>query len=333
MESEINKDFIFNHFARKTSPLQRELIAQWLRDKANEEAYYEWLEEWETKHPQYIANTESAHQRYSTFIEQNPNDETVAAPPRLFLGKPNWFERSWLIAASVLLLLYSGAFLGRNQLLYQTYETDFGETQSIRLSDGSTVILNANSQLQVPRWGFGESTREVTLTGEANFDVAHTPTNQKFIVKTSKNLNVIVLGTNFTVFTRQRGSRVTLNQGQIKLQYKEGATTRQLLMKPGQRATFDPQNHIALNTTRQPEQQPVWNGKRFVFNETPLLEVAYMLEENYGLQVEIRDPELARRVLIGSIDAESADQLLQSISELLDINVIRQGNRVQLISH
>jgi transmembrane sensor len=333
MESEINKDFIFNHFARKTSPLQRELITQWLRNKSNEEAYYEWLEEWEAKHPQYVANTESAYQRYTNFIEQNPNPETAVDQPALALGKRNWFQRSWLIAASVLLLLCSGAFLGRYKLLYQTYETAYGETQSIRLPDGSKVILNANSRLRVPRWGFGQRTREVRLSGEANFDVTHTPTHQQFVVKTSKGLNVVVVGTNFTVFSRKRGVRVALNKGQIKLQYNEGATTRQLLMKPGDLATLNPQNHMALYTRKQPEQQPVWSGKRFVFNETPLQEVAYMLEENYGLQVEIRDHELARRVLIGSIGAESADQLLQSISELLDINVIRQGNRVQLISH
>jgi len=42
METDINKDFIFMHFARKTSALQRELITQWLKNRTNEEWYYEW---------------------------------------------------------------------------------------------------------------------------------------------------------------------------------------------------------------------------------------------------------------------------------------------------
>lgn len=333
MESEIDKEFIFSHFARKTSPLQRERIAQWLRHTANEETYYEWLEEWENKHPQYIAQTEVAHQRYADFLVRNPADDSDIESVPLLSNRRKWFRRSWLMAASVLFLLATCAFLGRNQLLYRTYETAYGETRSVQLPDGSRVCLNANSRLQVPRWGFGNSTREVTLRGEANFDVRHTPSHQKFVVKTQKGLHVIVLGTDFTVFSRERGVRVALNKGRVRLQYQEGTTHRQLVMKPGQLATLDRQNHIALNTIKRPERRPDWSEKRFVFDETPLREVAYMLEESYGLQVEINDPELAQRVLVGSLRAENADQLLQSISQLLNVNVIRQGNRVQLISH
>lgn len=332
MESDINKDFIFRHFARKTSPLQRERIARWLRDKANEEAYYEWLEEWENSHPQYVAQTETAYQRYADFLARNPADEADDESLPLLSNRRSWFRRSWLMAASVLFLLGICAFFGRNQLLYRTYQTAYGETRSLRLPDGSRVVLNANSRLRVPRWGFGNSTRQVTLRGEANFGVTHTPSHQKFVVKTEKGLDVIVLGTDFTVFSRKRGVRVALNKGKVRLQYREGAENRQLLMKPGQLATLDPQNHIALNTIKRPEQRPAWSEKRFVFDETPLREVAYMLEESYGLQVEINDPDLADRVLVGSLRAENADQILQSISQLLDVNVIRHGDRVQLFT-
>jgi len=104
-------------------------------------------------------------------------------------------------------------------------------------------------------------------------------------------------------------------------------------MKPGQFVTLDQTNHIAQNVIKRSQVHPTWSEKRFVFDETPLREVAYMLEESYGLQVEINDPELAQRVLVGSLRADNADQLLQSISELLAIHVVRRGNRVQLLSH
>jgi transmembrane sensor len=333
METEINKEFIFSHFARKTSPLQRERIAAWLRDKAHEELYYEWLDEWESRHPQYVAQTEQAYQRYTLFMEQNPGADELSETMPLLADQSVWTRRSWLIAASILLLLCGYSFLERDQLMYRTYETAYGETRTIRLTDGTTVLLNANSSLRVPRWGFGESTREVTLSGEANFAVTHTPSHQKFVVRTAKNLDVVVLGTNFTVFTRKRGTRVALNKGRVQLNYHEGNTNRAVIMKPGELATFDPQNRMALNPIKHPESRPAWSQKRFVFDETSLREVAAMLEESYGLSVEINDPELAERVLIGSLRAENADQLLQSISVLLDINVIRQGDRVQLLSH
>jgi transmembrane sensor len=333
MESEINKELIRSHFARKTSPLQRELIAQWLRQRENEEQYYEWLEEWEMQHPQYITQPELSFQRYAGFLAENPHNEEVEKTtnaPIMSLST-GWNRRNWLVAASILLLLSAGTLLFRNQILYQTYQTPFGESRSIQLADGSTVILNPNSTLRVPRWGFGHKTREVLLTGEANFSVTHTPTDQKFIVKTDNQFDVVVLGTEFTVFARKRGARVVLNKGKVQLQYREGEIARQLTMKPGDLVTLDPTNHVALKTVKQAQFQPVGKEKRFVFEETSLEEVAFLLEENYGLQVKIKDQALAERVLMGSFQADNVDQLLQSISELLDVNVVRQGNQVQIM--
>jgi ferric-dicitrate binding protein FerR (iron transport regulator) len=332
MEAEINKDLIFTHFARKSSPLQRELITQWLREKPNEEQYYEWLEEWETKHPQYLTQSENALRQYTTFLAANPHQEEVntsGSAPDLPLSS-RWSLRQWLVAASVLLILGAGTVLFRHQILYQTYRTAFGETCSLRLADGSTVMLNANSSLEVPRWGFGRKTREVLLTGEANFSVTHTADAQTFVVKTANRFEVVVLGTEFSVFARKRGASVLLNKGKVQLQYQQGETARQVTMKPGDLVTLDPQNHMALKTTKQ--QQPAWQEKRFVFDEMSLQEVACLLEENYGLQVDINDQALAGRVLMGSFRADNVDQLLQSISELLDVTVVRQGNRVQIMT-
>lgn len=333
MEATINKEFVFNHFARKTSPLQRELIARWLQEKANEEQYYEWLEEWENEHRQYSAPLDMASQRYARFLAENPEEKPQSAVTLSMSERRHWWQTGWFVAASALLIGCLTAFLRSDVFLYETYETTFGETRSLKLTDGSTVLLNANSTLHVPRWGFGQNTREVRLTGEADFSVAHTPSNQRFVVKTDKHFDVVVVGTEFTVFARKRGAHVALHKGKVQLQYQEGHTAKQLMMKPGQLATLNPNNHLALKETKAVLTPPFGGQKRFVFNEVSLQEVAYMLEENYGLRVELKDHELASRVLVGSVRADNVDQLLQSISEILDINVVHQGNRVQLQSH
>ncbi|MBD2702963.1 FecR domain-containing protein [Spirosoma sp. BT702] len=329
----VNKELIFNHFSRKTSPIQRELIANWLREESNEERYYAWLEEWENKQPQYLTKSEEALRRYSMFLVENPHENvanTTGHVSELPLSN-RWTRTQWLLAASILLLLGISTFLFRNELLYQTYQTAYGETRSIRLSDGSSVLINANSRLEVPRWGFGRQTREVTLAGEATFSVTHLPDAQRFIVKTANNFNVVVLGTEFSVFARKRGARVALNKGKVQLQYREGLMAKQVIMKPGDLFTLDLHNHLAIKTISQHKKQISWQEKRFVFDETTLQEVAYMLEDNYGLQVSIKNRELAERVLMGSFRADNVDQLLQSISELLDITVVRQENKVQIM--
>ena len=333
METTINKEFVFNHFARKTSPLQRELIANWLQAKANEEQYYEWLEEWENEHRQYSAPLEIASQHYARFLAEHPEKHAHSVATLSASDRRQWWRTGWFVAASVLLIGCLAAFLRSDAFQYETYETAFGETRSLKLIDGSTVLLNANSTLRVPRWGFDRNTRQVRLTGEADFAVTHTPSDQPFIVKTDKQVDVVVLGTEFTVFARKRGARVALHKGKVQLQYQEGHTARQFLMKPGQLAMLNPGNHLALKEAKAVLTPPVWGQKRFVFDELSLQEVAYMLEENYGLRVELKDHELASRVLVGSLRADNVDQLLQSISEILDINVVHQGNRVQLQSH
>lgn len=333
MESEVNKELIFSHFARKISPLQRELITNWLREKPNEEKYYEWLEEWENRNPQYLTQTEKATEQYATFLTDNPHTEDTRptnVPTSLSVSR-SWNSPFWVVAASIVLVVSVAGLLFRSQLIYQTYTTTFGETRSIKLADGSSVRLNANSSLQVPRWGFGSSTREVVLAGEADFSVTHTPDDQKFVVKTAKDFEVVVLGTEFTVFARKRGARVILNKGKVQLHYQENKIAKRITMKPGDLVTLDPENHIALKTLKQPQLYLAGEANRFVFEETTLEEVAYRLQENYGLQVDIKNRDLAERVLMGSFQADNVDQLLQSISELLDVNVVRQGNHVQIM--
>lgn len=330
MESEINKELIFSHFERNTSPLQRQLIAQWLQTPAHEEQYYEWLEEWEMSHPQYLAQTEPAYLKFTGFMASNQHSDTAGPETDVVPVIRQWPARQWLVAASVLLLLGLGAWLLRNPIMYQTYSTAYGETRPIRLPDGSQVILSPNSSLQIPRRGFGTSTRDVELTGEATFSIVHTPDDQRFTVRTANNVTVVVLGTEFSVFARKRGARVQLHKGKVQLDYRQGKATRHLTMKPGDLATLDRQNHMQLRRADHPLPQLTGTDKRFVFDETSLQEVAWLLEDNYGLQVTINDQALAERVLMGSFRADNVDQLLQSISELLDITVVRQGNKVRI---
>jgi transmembrane sensor len=331
MEPTITKGLIFNYFKRRSSPLQRELISKWLQDKANEELYYEWLEEWESKNPQYLVQSEPALHRYMNFVmepspvELSGTSYTAGVSVSKSIHRNHWY---WLAASTTILIILG--FLFRGSILYQTYETAIGETRSFKLSDGSAIRLHANSALRVPRWGFGQKNREVTLMGEADFSVRHTPDSKKFIVRTAKDFEVEVLGTEFSVFSRSRRAKVHLKSGKVHLHYREKKTPKSMILRPGQLVLLDPKNHADLKTHDAPVQQPIRQGERFIFDETSLEEIAYMLEESYGLRVDIEGEGLSGRVLMGSFQADNLDQLLQSISELLNINVVRQGNRVLL---
>ncbi|GAB3918778.1 FecR family protein [Larkinella terrae] len=327
----INKELLFAHFAGKTTPLQKRLIEQWLQDETNQESFYRWLVEWEHQSPSYAPNLDSALERYVQHMEVNAPVSSGPVETGTEPIRRSGFSRHWLAAAAVFIGVLLAGWLGRERILYQTYQTAFGQTRSITLPDGSRVTLNANSELQVPRFGFGNQTREVILFGEAFFSVTHQPGNQRFLVKTRENFNVTVLGTEFTVYTRTRGGKVMLRRGKVQLSYTENRQQRQVMLKPGDLATFGTRNHLQLRSQVEPEKYSAFTERRFVFEDMPLREFGEMLTENYGLQVEISDDTLARRTIVGSFRADNADDLLNTISELFGIRVIRENNTVRFV--
>ncbi len=169
-------------------------------------------------------------------------------------------------------------------------QTEYGQTSSFVLRDGSRVTLNANSTLWVPRLGFDTGTREVQLEGEAEFSVRHTLDNRRFVVKTSDIFQVEVLGTEFTVYARPRGTKVALTQGKIRLDYTQGTDKKQLMMKPGERATMDQKGDLTVEASENPEAESAWKEQRFVFNNTSVQEICNLLQESFGLVVRTERP-------------------------------------------
>ncbi|MBC7890784.1 MAG: FecR domain-containing protein, partial [Sphingobacteriaceae bacterium] len=179
MSEPLPKTLLADFFDGKATALQRQWLAEWLQNPENQTWFYLALDEWETKHPQFRADVDAAIGQFRAALQIPVPEPVVLLPARRPL-----LRSPWLWAASVALLLLAGGFFGRDVLFYEIHRTAYGEMRSFQLSDGSTVALNANSTLWVPRWGFGENSREVRLDGEAEFSVRHLPNHQRFVVKT-----------------------------------------------------------------------------------------------------------------------------------------------------
>lgn len=313
--------------------MQKRLIEEWLRSDLNREAYYRWLVEWEHQSPQYLPSLESKVEAYLDFLENHPTTETAETSP----GEPtsghttrrNWL--GWLTAATVLLVIGTLGWLNQSKLFYQTHATGYNETKTLRLSDGTEVIMNANSTLLVPRFGFGTQSREVRLEGEASFSVIHTADDQKFIVKAENDLEVVVLGTEFTVSARPRGAKVTLNKGKVKLHYGKQDSRKEVTMAPGELVTLDREGQAKLGKTNNTQPQNAWAAHQFVFEGTSLQELAYLFRDNFGLKIEIGDEELRAMSLYGSFRAESAEQLLQELSAAANLRYEQKNDTIYIL--
>ncbi|MFD1143751.1 FecR family protein [Larkinella insperata] len=329
MKPEISKEMVFHYFEGRATAFQKELIEGWARESVNFEQFFVWLQEWENKNLQYASDVEVGIARHRNRMnDQNRNSANPSSQPGEVAGR-NRFLRSihtsWLVAASLLIVMLAAGLLFKDLIRYQTYTTDYGEIRRLQLPDGSKVVLNANSSLRVPRFGFGADTREVHLRGEANFAVEHTPSHQRFVVKTEKNFNVEVLGTEFNVYARPlANARVVLNKGKILLNYQKDHQIQKLLMKPGDLVTVDARGRAEQQKTANPQKYSAWKVHRFVFEKTSLKEVCALFKESFGLQVSIPDNNLAQLTISGSFTAINAEELLDILTEDSGLTYSRQ---------
>jgi transmembrane sensor len=322
MELELAKHLAVNTFTGTATPMQQQLVEQWLAEPAHQELYYQWLEEWEQASPQFLPDTGRA---YQTFLAKTSAGATAAPPTREAPVRPlrRW---RWQVAATV--LLAAGAWLGWEPLWFCTYQTAFGQVETIVLPDQSTVVLNANSRLRVPRFGFGARTREVTLLGEAEFSVRHLAQHQRFLVHTPGGVVVEVLGTEFGVYARPRGTKVALHQGKVQLRAPAQPV---VAMRPGEVASVDAKG--ALRVQKPAELKPAgpaWQAHTFVFDNTSLQEIAYQVEEHFGVKVQVGELALAQRRLSGEFQANDAGELLQALAQVLSVHV-REVNQAELL--
>lgn len=324
----ISKSQIFEHFAGRSTSMQKRQIEIWLESEANQELYFQWLIEWENKFPVYEPDIEGALDKYSQFIERTSSTAQI-----LDFKKIDSFPFLWRAVAIAFLMISASIWFGRDYIQYQTYETGYGVTQTVKLSDGSQVTLNANSRLRVPRFVFGSQSRDVILEGEAYFKVTHQKDHMPFRVKTPRNMDVVVLGTEFDVYARQYDSRVMLHKGKVEVTYPFNNSIRQVVLKPGDLIEYNRKSPPRIRSNVEPDRYVAWKEHRYVFEDMTLNEFAQLLLENYGLNLELGNSELAERTLVGSFKADNSEELLTSVAEILDLKIIRKGNTILLQSN
>lgn len=219
--------------------------------------------------------------------------------------------------AGILLLVSAVYFLPGLTSDTLTVSTDFGETETVRLPDGSTVILNANSTITYPR-AFDQG-REVQVMGEAYFEVVHTENHARFVVHTA-TLDVEVLGTQFSVNTRQEESRVVLDEGSVKVSRRQNDLPQEpVYLAPGELAELLPGRSGLQKKMVDPYQYIAWKDNKLIFRDTPLGEIATLLKHNFNYTVVFEDESLRRETFRGTFPADDPEILLKTLSKSLDI--------------
>lgn len=299
----------------------------------------EYWNNWIADHPQHIELVESAKAiligiRFEPqFPDAQKVDKALAKIlPKLGLATIGAVNNkkflplkrviTLLTAAVVLFLLsWTGLSLFNN---YNTtvHKTNFGEIIDLKLSDGTTVVLNGNSEISYKK----DNPRLLYLKGEAYFKVKSIPsTDAKFWVLTN-DLKVEVLGTQFHVNTRKKNTKVVLDEGSIHLEFKNGDVTK---MIPGELVSFsiDTEKVVHKKVTRETP-FALWRGGTYTFNEIPLKEVMSNLEFTYGIQVKYESEKLKEIPISGGIPNQNLKICIAAIEKATDTRIIHTGNTI-----
>ncbi|RFS21928.1 DUF4974 domain-containing protein [Chitinophaga silvatica] len=233
-------------------------------------------------------------------------NENVAKKNSGYL-RSRWF---YAAAASTALLILAGGWYFRKQstqaIEIAIVQTKFGETKIVKLPDGSTVQLNANSSLSYPKKWTRENVRTVMLDGEAYFNVTKSPAqlHPKFRVQMPQ-ATIEVKGTAFNVYNRHEEVKVLLEEGKIVL-------NDSLDMQPGDMMRIANGQHQRIH--ENPMQLTAWKEHRLVYTDLALSKIAQDLKDIYGYQIKFGNKKLEGLLFTGSCSTDDPMLLLSAIA-------------------
>ena len=217
--------------------------------------------------------------------------------------------------------------------------TKSGSRTKIQLPDGSSVWLNGGSKLIYDNKNFGDKTRQVTLSGEAFFDVVKNP-NKPFIIHTNK-MQIKVLGTAFNVkaYPGEKNIETSLIRGSIEVTLK--GHQEKIMMKPNDKlivrnedvlpvklplatkkaiAVSAPEimsmGHLTLSKEDNTVMETAWVENKLVFDNESFEDVAIKMERWYGVIIKFSDSRMKNRHMTGTFENETVTEALAALQLL-----------------
>jgi transmembrane sensor len=261
-----------------------------------------------------------------------------------------------LVAISVFAFLHQDSIVVLKPNI-SSVSTKNGNRSKITLPDGTQVWLNAGSKLEYDNTVFNKKLREVSLSGEAYFDVVKN-TEIPFIVH-SGNMNVRVVGTAFNI-------KAYPGEGKMETSLIRGSVEVTLKNRPQEKYFLDPNEKFVVSdipvaeklssnkkniTTEQPSQRAGIKIEPIVFNEKKdssivetawiynrlefhrnenFREIASQMEHWYGVEIYFADEEISKYRLYGSFTNETITEALDALKMIAKFNYKTNGNKITI---
>jgi len=301
----MTKELLLKFLNNNCTDAELEEVIRWANTKAfNEESRSGVFQDWKSYHPADNLGDDTKFTLLFDKIQQKIKSEGLnnISPEK----KPSTLSiiTTWITRAAAIMLLPVVGFLFYTlsekrvesakfaELAVDSLEivAPIGSRTVVQLTDGSEVHLNYGSKLKYPQVFTGD-TREVILTGEGYFNVAHNP-KKPFIVKTGE-LNIKALGTSFNVqaYPELDIIETTLVDGKVLLEkpVTDGKTKPIGFIEPGQHVNYEISTKKISATKGNINKYIAWIDGKLVFEEASIEQVADKLSRMFNVDIEVKD--------------------------------------------
>lgn len=304
------------------------------RDQA---AFQEWLRR-SPLHRQAIAeygNLWSEFDALRLLNERGEAGQTIGRdnhPALLHRARP------WLAAAAAGVALFGGAVFfhpkpqPQSHLLARAqhpvsaplfYETAIGEQRRITLADGSRVILNTNSRLDVD---FSGARRDIHLArGEAYFEVVHDKT-RPFTVY-ANNYVVRDIGTAFDVHLSKAGLvEVRVTKGSVEVAPANGGRDLDagkslgVLVAGHDIVLGEKVERTAVMSSADMGRKLAWRQGELIYTGQPLAEVLADVSRYSDIKIELADPALENLPVGGAFRTDQVEAIFAALENNFGIH-------------
>lgn len=317
-------------------------------------------------HGDHAADQHFAHILEMAAEADNSADvDASISPVSINFSRTQRFKK-FAVAAGIVGILGFGAWMLKpvSQKALAANETKLSEVVAGRgirskmvLPDGTQVWLNSDSKLLYDEAFNGEQ-REVTLEGEAYFDVVKNP-KRPFIVHTSA-IDIRVLGTAFNVksYPQDKTIETTLIHGLVEVINKNRPESSKIILRPKEKLVFnkvdnamqtgevavdvkqssDNNNNVAaIAIMALPKDkadtslvETSWVYNRLVFDGDSFTDLAIKMERWFNVKIVINNEKIANYRLSGTFEDENIVQVLQALQIIYRFNYEINNNEVEI---
>lgn len=300
------EELLAKYFSGEASIDERSLVESWRGEsKENAQVFFDskivWIgtDKSEVSRPDILASILENVQEKKGF--------------QFYLSNNVWLK----YAAAAVLILAIGLLFILNQT-NQSYQTQ-------TLADGSEISIHGDAQLKVV--SMSNEVREVRLLdGKAYFSIKRDE-SRPFIIHTD-NATVKVLGTSFLINTDKADTEVCVESGLVEL-IKAGGDLSVKLEK-GEMGYVSEANKGIIKKPNDNPNYLAWKTKVLVFKNSEMSEVKRVIEEVYGISVEIDNPTFNDCKLTAKINKKKIKDAIEIIARTFDVDYEIKDNKVVL---